>query len=913
MPLHNATASTGSTSMLSVPVLQLPQQQNNRSHRYDQHSPSVALAAAAAAAATSTARSGARLCPFDQRLSDIRRNQQQNERRQYSIDDLIQSISTESNHGSYPNNGVSARGSRGGGGGSSGGRGRRLRSQTDESATANPIATISTATAATSTTATTAATGRMGANTNSNNNSVDIFHFLHEGHDLYHAAGVNMANDYANDSTNISSSSPTAVLPPSSGMMLSNFIHELHPYSLSQPSSDFQSTSAAAAAAAAAAAMETDSLWPDSHDVHDDDVISVNSEVFEPSPLGENGESSGLGDGECRRSSTSAVAAAAAAAVASRDAENNIRSMENNDIHGVNGLTTSSSTRARRSLCTHREESDSDDDDDGDSICVIEEREGEDIYFNDIVLHSVLMSAPTPQPSTSRTRRSRRVARGSASSTRSTAADAPFAEEQNCDNSARLPTATARASSLATLSSSNHAAERSVRNPMTRATRHGTTRRYGSSSSAPSQPSDMTSSRRITRSYRKRNINEISSNDSLSEATPGSTTTNTQPSKKLASDCKQSASTKDSSSENDKPKVSTKSKTSEKDKEDKESKKCCICLEIPKKSDLAQLDGCSHTYCFDCIDQWAQRENTCPQCKKKFFEIKRVHKIKTNKRKRDGSSVNTKKVKDRDQRSDYRQSNHLQRVFAQIEAHGLEAHGLGVLLSSTNGFFPGIPSLANRSRRVIPGAALARPTTLATTVRGPPSTMSTIEQLLGGRRLHGSSTNTQEGSPLASSGTSEDSNSPLHPTSFIPRRSARALSRRAGRYNSATLSRNNTATPISDSLYYRAIPNARRGQGSDLNSSTASNRRNASSSSTTAAQQSSPLSSISASSRSNNLLSMNDVLTASDYRDAIFSISQRQPRSFASNFNQVGAGVSADTPLEILDDSDEDDSASFGY
>ena len=104
--------------------------------------------------------------------------------------------------------------------------------------------------------------------------------------------------------------------------------------------------------------------------------------------------------------------------------------------------------------------------------------------------------------------------------------------------------------------------------------------------------------------------------------------------------------------------------------QDDESKKCCICLDIPKHSELAQLDGCSHPYCFDCIAQWAERENTCPQCKSRFSEIKRVNKMKKKRGKGSptggescSSSANVKKVKDRDQGSDYRSQNHLQSLL----------------------------------------------------------------------------------------------------------------------------------------------------------------------------------------------------------------------------------------------------------
>jgi hypothetical protein len=71
---------------------------------------------------------------------------------------------------------------------------------------------------------------------------------------------------------------------------------------------------------------------------------------------------------------------------------------------------------------------------------------------------------------------------------------------------------------------------------------------------------------------------------------------------------------------------------------------CCICLEVPTKEDLASISGCSHPFCFGCIEKWADRENTCPLCKSRFNKIEKVH--------GPNSSEKTKKVTNRNQRSD---------------------------------------------------------------------------------------------------------------------------------------------------------------------------------------------------------------------------------------------------------------------
>ena len=52
---------------------------------------------------------------------------------------------------------------------------------------------------------------------------------------------------------------------------------------------------------------------------------------------------------------------------------------------------------------------------------------------------------------------------------------------------------------------------------------------------------------------------------------------------------------------------------------------CCICMSKPGYREVSSLDGCSHQYCFTCIAKWAETENTCPLCKKRFTKIARVN------------------------------------------------------------------------------------------------------------------------------------------------------------------------------------------------------------------------------------------------------------------------------------------------
>lgn len=76
---------------------------------------------------------------------------------------------------------------------------------------------------------------------------------------------------------------------------------------------------------------------------------------------------------------------------------------------------------------------------------------------------------------------------------------------------------------------------------------------------------------------------------------------------------------------------------------------CCICMDEPKPEDLAKIVGCDHLFCFDCIEKWAERENSCPLCKVRFTKIARVNKAK---KKPGEKAKNSKRIKRKDQRSD---------------------------------------------------------------------------------------------------------------------------------------------------------------------------------------------------------------------------------------------------------------------
>lgn len=96
---------------------------------------------------------------------------------------------------------------------------------------------------------------------------------------------------------------------------------------------------------------------------------------------------------------------------------------------------------------------------------------------------------------------------------------------------------------------------------------------------------------------------------------------------------------------------------------------CTICMCPPEKGEVSEIDGCNHLYCFSCIAEWAEHQNTCPLCKARFNRISRRG------RKRGG----TKKVGTRNQRSDIIPGAALENILASIASSSLGAGRAGTL------------------------------------------------------------------------------------------------------------------------------------------------------------------------------------------------------------------------------------------
>ena len=73
----------------------------------------------------------------------------------------------------------------------------------------------------------------------------------------------------------------------------------------------------------------------------------------------------------------------------------------------------------------------------------------------------------------------------------------------------------------------------------------------------------------------------------------------------------------------------------------KDKKVCCICLDTIDKE--ARITSCRHRYHYKCIKKWSKKENSCPQCKRRFnwiiYDKKRVSVKRRNQSEPQTSSI----------------------------------------------------------------------------------------------------------------------------------------------------------------------------------------------------------------------------------------------------------------------------------
>jgi len=390
-------------------------------------------------------------------------------------------------------------------------------------------------------------------------------------------------------------------------------------------------------------------------------------------------------------------------------------------------------------------------------------------------------------------------------------------------------------------------------------------------------------------------------------------------------------------------------------------KRCCICLEEPKKSELSKLNSCKHIYCFKCIEKWAERENTCPLCKTRFNKIERVHKITKSKGKRGAAKKgsptplkNVKKVKNRDQRSDYSRNIPFRAMLAASLEAGSVPHQFALsIFSGLNAGFnaftnpqnlmtfetsvprqPGNASFATaigvsqrhssrRNSQPQPSSQHASTSNNANTfaefaasrrsprVRFEEDVMRTLRGTLQSPMINRSET---ASSPSETHGTSSPFSNFRAPISTESNDTLRVVDVDIGSsYNRGAsgsfagmnidASMDNNSDDEDESFpgrFYRRVHNISRERDAVMErfhlSSAASNPRTFSQGVPNAAFENAPT--------SNGFGDAAGSVLGDHYNHTSSSI---PPRSFAVNGHQADAGVSADTALEIVDsDSDSD-------
>lgn len=377
-----------------------------------------------------------------------------------------------------------------------------------------------------------------------------------------------------------------------------------------------------------------------------------------------------------------------------------------------------------------------------------------------------------------------------------------------------------------------------------------------------------------------------------------------------------------------------------------QSKRCCICLDEPTKPEVSKLDGCNHLYCFICIEKWAERENTCPLCKSRFHKIERVHKVSKPRGRRGstpkGSPVslkNVKKVKNRDQRSDYGRNVQWQALLERIEGGGLHHHFAQFIFSGLNSypnlmsFEANVPSPFSSAINIqrMPSRQHSTPQRASTSnnrptfaeyptrnrqnnvarVRGHHTidddvtrSLTALRSTLLSHRTDPISSPSETSGPRASfadyqptftHGASEAFG--VGDVDVGPRFNREASDPFAGVDINASMESNDDSEDEGNpGRFYQRIRNLRRERNAVMERFHFSGNNAESGSfhrASAAYESAAPVDSI------------GDINSSvfEDPFDRVLSV----PRSFAANGHQADAGETADTPLEIMDSDDEDD------
>jgi len=266
-----------------------------------------------------------------------------------------------------------------------------------------------------------------------------------------------------------------------------------------------------------------------------------------------------------------------------------------------------------------------------------------------------------------------------------------------------VPSAVARISASAIIGSSSPNMINGSHSPLTSSIEAASVTRNVRVNAVASSPSSKSLERPVTHCARKRSSAQANISTQNESRKKAASTRNAEVSQPMSTRSQSStlSSKKQKKIVDNKKIPATKKESPTND----ESKRCCICLDEPTKPEISKLDSCKHIYCFLCIEKWAERENSCPLCKTRFHKIERVHKVSKPRGRRGatakGSPVplkNVKKVKNRDQRSDYGRNVQWQGLLERMEAGGLHHHFAQFIFSGLNAF--GTPNLMSYEANV---------------------------------------------------------------------------------------------------------------------------------------------------------------------------------------------------------------------
>jgi len=151
------------------------------------------------------------------------------------------------------------------------------------------------------------------------------------------------------------------------------------------------------------------------------------------------------------------------------------------------------------------------------------------------------------------------------------------------------------------------------------------------------------SQRIANRSQNQTTTTTTSTSHPITTTTTTTTTSTTTPQQQQAIDRKEIKEkrgrkpTNNNNNDNNKENTNTNNNNNPATPTTQQTDPCGICFEPPEVK--GKIDSCEHPFCFECINTWAKKENSCPLCKSRFHSITKIHLNQPTAGKRKRSSV----------------------------------------------------------------------------------------------------------------------------------------------------------------------------------------------------------------------------------------------------------------------------------